>query len=178
MPDPLLSYDESIAALQDRGIIGTEESPPMPSQMPTPADSDPLGLSFYRMGFENGADLSGLSIPRTFFGRSEIKDVSFVGTNLNESNLRWNDIVDVDFTGASLVGADLRASDYIRVCFDAADLCSADLRYSNYESCSFAGAKMKGALLAEDQRSELGLSRAQIEEITWQPDHGPEPSGG
>lgn len=178
MSNRLPSYDESIEVLRNRGILGSEEEPPMPDRMPNPDDSDPLGLSFFRMGFDNGADLSELSIPRTFFGKSEIEGVSFRCTDLSESNLRWNDFVDVNFSEAVLVGADLRASEYVRVNFSASNLSGADLRYANYESCSFEGAKMTGTLLAEAQRLELQLSQSQLDEISWQPDHGPEPSGG
>ena len=174
----LPSYEESIEILKRRKIIGEDESPPQPSRMPEPDDDGPLGLSFYRMGFAENSDLSGLSIARTFFGRSEIASVSFRGSDLTESNLRWNDFVDVDFREAILIRADLRASDYVRVNFANADLSGADLRYANYEDCVFAGANLDGARLAKGQGEELGLDDSQVAQVSWQPDHGPEPSGG
>ena len=171
-------YEQSLELLRERGILGEGESPRQPLAMPEPDDEGPLGLSFYRMGFENGADLSGLSIARTFFGRSEIAQVCFRGSDLSESNLRWNDFIDVDFRDAILARADLRASEYLRVQFDGADLNGADLRLSNFEDCSFDGANMTGSLLAEDQRLLLKLDERQTAQVSWQPDHGPEPSGG
>lgn len=175
---PLPSYEESIEILKQRKIIGADESPPQPSKMPEPDDDRPLGLSFYRMGFAEGADLGGLSIARTFFGRSEIANVSFRGTDLTESNLRWNDFVDVDFSDALLLRADLRASEYLRVNFTNANLSGADLRYANFDDCTFAGTILEGALLARGQEKELGLDDAQIAQVSWQTGHGPEPSGG
>ena len=175
---PLPSYAESIEILKQRKIIGDDESPPQPSRMPEPDDDGPLGLSFFRMGFAEGSDLGGLSIARTFFGRSEIANVSFFGSDLTESNLRWNDFIDVDFRAAILARADLRASEYVRVNFGNADLSGADLRYANYEDCVFAGANLEGALLARGQGEELGLDATQIAQVSWQSDHGPEPGGG
>ncbi len=178
MPTTLPSYEESLQILRQRKIIGQDESPPQPSAMPQPEDENPLGLSFYRMGFDDGADLSGISIARTFFGRSEIANVSFRGSNLTESNLRWNDFINVDFSNAVLSNADLRASEYVRVKFDGADLSGADLRYSGYEDCTFTGAILRGAKLAEDQKNQLNLDDEQKNQVSWQADHGPEPSGG
>lgn len=174
----LPSYEESLQILRQRRIIAQDEAPPQPSTMPQPEDEGPLGLSFYRTGFENGADFSGVSIARTFFGRSEFASVSFRASDLTQSNLRWNDFIDVDFSEAILANADLRASQYVRVKFDGADLSGADLRYSDYEDCTFTGASLEGALLAEDQRDKLELDDRQKTQVSWQPDHGSEPSGG
>ncbi len=152
----------------------------MPTQTPQPEDDEVLGLSFFRTRLAKGSriDLSNLSLPRTFFGRSEIRDVSFRNTDLSESNLRWNDLIDVDFSEASLGKGDLRASLYVRVVFANADLRGADLRYSTFEDCSFEGANMQGAVLAEDQRNAAPFSASQLLAIDWRNDHGPEPSGG
>jgi len=174
----LPNYEKSLQLLRQREIIGSDENPPQPVAMPQPEDEGPLGLSFYRMGFEAGADLSGLSIARTFFGRSEIANASFHTSDLTESNLRWNDFIDVDFSSAILVGADLRASIFIRVNFDGADLSGADLRRSDFQDCTFVGSNFTGALLVEEQRDQISLDEVQVNQIAWQPDHGPEPSGG
>lgn len=174
----LPSYEQSLQILRERGIIGGKESPPQPSMMPQPEDAEPSGLRFFRTGFEADADLSGISIARTFFGKSEIANVSFRKSDLAESNLRWNDFIDVDFRETCLAQADLRASEFLRVRFDNADLSRADLRYSNYEDCTFERANLNGAKLAEDQKEELRLDEDQIRQISWQPGHGAEPSGG
>jgi len=86
---PRRTYHESIAYLRSAQILGADESSPMPKQTPQPEDDEPLGLSFFRTRLAKASriDLSNLSLPRTFFGRSEIRDVSFRNTDLSESNL-------------------------------------------------------------------------------------------
>src|SRR5262245_46117521 len=112
MAAPRLGYVDSLRRLRELGMLGSEERPRIPDHIPQPEDDEPLGLSFFRTFVGEGADLSNLTIPRTFFGRSEISNASFRNTDLSESNLRWNDFLDVDFADATLRGADLRASTY------------------------------------------------------------------
>ena len=102
------TYEASCLKLQpdylDVGCI-----PPIPDHLPQYDDEGTLGVSFFRMMMD-GDDLSNLSLPRTFFGRSELKDVSFHNTDLSESNLCWNNFIGVDFSSAILVRSDLRAT--------------------------------------------------------------------
>ena len=77
MSEARLSYAESILRLQELGFLDPGEQPPMPDQMPQPGDDEPLGLRFFRTFVGEGAELSNLTIPRTFFGRSEISGASF-----------------------------------------------------------------------------------------------------
>ncbi len=141
------NYDASIRRLQELGVLGTDENPPMPDHVPQPEDDEPLGLSFFRTFLGEDADLSNLTLPRTFFGRSEISDVSFRNTDLTESNLRWNDFINVDFTDAVLAKCDFRASLYNNVKFVRTDLRGADMRRADYEDCTFDSAAMDGVLL-------------------------------
>jgi uncharacterized protein YjbI with pentapeptide repeats len=150
----------------------------MPDHLPQPDDEEPLGLSFFRTFVGEDADLSNLTIPRTFFGRSEISNASFRNTDLSESNLRWNDFIDGDFTEAILARADFRASIYTHVNFTRADLRGADMRRADFEDCIFDGAAMEGTVLARKQGSRLSLSNAQTDAIAWCDADGPEPSGG
>ena len=173
-----LPYAESIRRLAELGFLRPGEQPPLPDRVPQPEDDAPLGLSFYRTFVGDGADLSNLSIPRTFFGRSDIRTASFRNTDLTESNLRWNDFTDVDFTEATLARADLRASLYTRVNFTRADLRGAELRRADFDHCVFDGAAMDGAVAARRQASQLALSSAQKGVVDWRDDDGPEPSGG
>lgn len=175
---PRLGYDDSIGRLRELGFLGADEQPRMPDHVPQPEDEEPLGLSFFRTFVGEGADLSNLTIPRTFFGRSEISNASFRNADLSESNLRWNDFIDVDFTEATLARADFRASNYTRVNFTRTDLRGADMRRADFEECAFDGAAMDGAVLTRDQGSRLSLSGAQKAAIAWCNDDGPEPSGG
>jgi BTB/POZ domain-containing protein KCTD9 len=176
-----LNYDNSIRRLRESGFLGPNESPAIPGHLPQPGDDGPLGLEFYKtfVGDEAIAtDLSDLTIPRTFFGRSEINNVSFRNTDLTESNLCWNDFIVVDFTLAILARADLRASAFTRVTFVRSDLRGADLRRSTFEECQFLGALMDGAHLTHDQLPEMSLSTGQQDVIQWHDDDGPQPSGG
>jgi BTB/POZ domain-containing protein KCTD9 len=133
-----LDYAASIAELKRRRFLGADERPALLRGMPSPFDEEPLGVSFFRTRVEG--DLSGLSLPRTFISRSEVRHCSLAGTDLGESFLCWNDFTDVDFSAASLRGADLRASIYTRVMFCGADLSSADLRGITFKDCDFTDA--------------------------------------
>jgi BTB/POZ domain-containing protein KCTD9 len=180
MSQARLDYSDSIRRIRQLGLgfLDAEKEPPMPDHVPQPEDEEPLGLSFFRTFVGEGADLSNLTISRTFFGRSEINNASFRNTDLSESNLRWNDFIDVDFTEAILVRADFRAAIYTRVNFTRADLRGADMRRADFEECVFEGAAMDGAVLTHNSGSRLSLSSAQKAVIAWYNEDGPEPSGG
>lgn len=171
------SYEASCAFLQNCGLLDNGEIPSLPSQMPSFDDEEPLGISFFKELLED-SDLENLTLPRTFVGRCELKNVSFKNTNLMESRLCWNDFIDVDFTQSNLDGCDLRASLFHNVKFIDARLEAADLRHSSFNQCDFTGAQMKGAILATTQASQLNLSSEQDNEIDWRSEEGEEPDGG
>jgi hypothetical protein len=173
MSTPRLSYQESCQKLE--GYLGEGVVPPMPDHLPR-HDDEELGVSFFRTAVQD--DLSDLSLPRTFFGRSEISDSAFRNCDLTESNLCWNDFIDVDFSDAVLAKSDLRASLFQRVKFVRADLRGADLRRSTFESCAFEGALLEGAIATTEQRPTMGLTPTQVAEIAWTDDEGDEPEGG
>jgi uncharacterized protein YjbI with pentapeptide repeats len=127
----------------------SEPAPPIPERKPRQDDDEPLGVSFLRTRVSD--DLSGLTLPRTFFGRSEISEASFRGTDLHESTLCSNDFIDVDFSQAILTGADLRASLFECASFAEADLALADLRISTFTNYVFDRASMKGTILTRRQ---------------------------
>src|SRR5262245_66315966 len=102
-----LSSEESLQLLRQRGIVAADEVVVAPDHMPWPDDEPPLGLSFFRTAVES-EDLSGMTLQRTFFNRSEVSGTSFRGSDLTESFLCWNDFVSVDFSEAVLARADLR----------------------------------------------------------------------
>lgn len=150
--------------------------PPIPDHRPRHDDEEPLGVNFFRTLVEG--DLSGLTLPRTFFGHCEIRRASFVNTDLNESTLCWNDVVDADFGKADLSRSDLRASQFENVSFRSSNLQSADLRLSAFTNCRFDGANMRGAILSRRQGKGLSLSCLQRLEIGWVNEEGDEPDGG
>jgi uncharacterized protein YjbI with pentapeptide repeats len=175
MTRPRLPYAESCERLQP-AYLDAGSIPPMPSRRPR-HDDDILGLSFFRTLVEQD-DFSNLTIPRTFFGRSEVIGVSFENTDLCESTLCWNDFVEVDFSFSVLAKADLRAAEFSHCAFRQTDLRGADLRQSSFEDCDFGEALMDGAVLTRVQGEALSLSSAQREVIAWTTDDGPEPGGG
>jgi len=145
--------------------------------MPLQDDEAPLGIWFFRTRVENEC-FDDFSIPRTFFGRSEIQACTFRNTDLSESKLCWNDFIRVDFSGARLWGADLRSSIFTDVKFVDADLRNADLRRAKFVACEFSGAQLDGARLTFFERLKLGLSFSQkrAAKIGWSA--GTEPPGG
>ena len=174
MRDKRLSYEESCEKFKPDYI---SETPPLPDRMPRHADEAP-GLSIFRTFVGEGDDFSNLTIPRTYFGRSEVNDASFRNTDLSQSCMCWNDFVDVDFTGADLSGADLRGSTFEAVRFSAAVLQGADLRHSSFEDCDFRGADLTGAILSRSQKNNLALTPEQSKVVDWRWRSGPKPDGG
>lgn len=178
------TWEETCALLRVRGYLGEEpffmgpSYPRMPDRSPHPHDDDLAGIHLYKGGFAPHEDLSGLTLPRTFVGRSHVEQASFANTNLSESWLCWNNFTDVDFSLADLSRCDMRASEFERVSFVGADLSGADLRGSYFSQCDFTDARMNGAALARKQVSALTLSEVQQMAIGWTEDDGPEPDGG
>jgi hypothetical protein len=175
-----LPYEESVKLLQRRGFpdAGAEGViPPKPDHRPQGDDEEPLGVSFFRT-FVGEGDLENLTLPRTFFGRSQIGPVSFKNTDLSESTLCWNDFNDVNFTDADLSECDLRAANFSGTVFVRTNLQNADLRRSKFEACDFTDAEMRGAKLTRQQAMPLRLSDPQRQVIDWQESDGHDPPGG
>jgi uncharacterized protein YjbI with pentapeptide repeats len=177
MSSSRLTYENSCKFLQDIGYLDAGSIPPLPAQQPRHDDPEPLGISFFRTLVAEDA-LENLSLPRTFFGRSEVRQMSFKNTLLSESNLCWNDFIEVDFTKADLSKSDLRASIFKKVKFVEANLRDSDLRHSTFEACDFTNADMNGVKLTHEQSSQLALSEAQRESVSWLSDAGILPDGG
>jgi uncharacterized protein YjbI with pentapeptide repeats len=171
-----LSYEVSCRHLQRRQIIDDGPIPPLPDKPPR-HDDKVLGVSFFRTLLAD-ASLNGLSLPRTFFGRSEVRACSFRNSDLRESTANWNDFIDVDFGRADLSRCDFRATRFERVRFRAATLAGADLRCCDFLECDFTGANLAGAKLTQNAGASLALSSEQREAIDWQSDDGEWPGGG
>ena len=171
------SYEDSCKLLQRLGYLDAGKLPPVPDHRPEYGDEQPLGVNFFRT-FVGEGDLENLTLPRTFFGRSEVGPVSFKNTDLSGSTLCWNDFNGVNFTDADLSGCDLRASHFSEIVFVRANLRNADLRQSSFEACEFTDADMRGAKLTHAQRREILPSDRQLREIDWQESDGEEPFGG
>ncbi|HET9991796.1 MAG TPA: pentapeptide repeat-containing protein [Kofleriaceae bacterium] len=147
-----ISYLDSVRLLEELGYIEQGEAPAAPPERRPQFDDDARGLEFFRTRVGDG-DFSDVTLPGTYFGRSEITQCSFRNADLRRSSMCWNDVVDVDFRGACLVECDLRAS--------------------LFERCDFAGAQMDGAILSSD--CSLVLSPSQREVIVWSDE---DPPGG
>ena len=147
--------------------------------MPNYDDAEP-GFSLFRTNVED-ADLSSLTLPRTFFGRSSLLRVRFANTDLSESRMCWNDFEECDFSGADLSGCDMRASSFEGCKFVGTILRGADLRRSSFDDCDFTGAELTGAVAeVEDAIGcvEDYLTDGQRSVMVGASDPGPEPPGG
>ncbi len=179
------SYLESVAILKERvEIIGDA----LPDVTRNPRhDDEVLGPSMFRMLIEDVA-LDGLSLPGLYVGRTELRRVSFKGSDLRLSTFNWSDINDCDFTDADLSEADLRACQFVRCAFTSALMRRADLRRSSFGGCSFTDAdlteavlhrrpKLLGFIEVTSDKDGPRLSGAQRWAARWSPD-APEPGGG
>lgn len=171
-----LSYEDSVRALQSEGVIDPSEIPPLPLGRPR-HDDEQLGVSFFRTTLAD-ARLEHMTLPRTFFGRSEIRHTSFKNSDLSESTANWNDFIDVDFSGANLSGSDLRGCLFERVRFGEASLAGVDLRYCGFRNCDFSNADVTDLRLTQKVGAALKLSPEQQSVVDWQADDGEEPEGG
>ena len=171
-----LTFEESCRELQKLQLLDAGEIPPL-LQRPPRHDDEDLGVSFFRTALAD-AKLEQLTLPWTFFGRSEIRAASFKGTDLTGTVANWNDFIDVDFSEANLAGADLRATLFERVKFTGASLVGADLRCCGFKQCDFTGADMTDVKLTRKAGTALKLSQEQQYSVDWQDEDGEEPEGG
>lgn len=146
------SYHDSVRRLEELGYIDKGQAPVAAPDCRPRFDDDALGIQFFRTHVAD-EDLSNLTLPGTFFGRSEIVRSSFRNTDLQRSTMCWNDFVEVDFREACLADCDLRAS--------------------SFEGCDFDGADMRGVILSSD--CSIRLSASQREAVVWS---DAEPEGG
>lgn len=174
---PRLSYENSCRLLQRLGYLDAGNIPLIPDHRPQFDDEEPLGVNFFRTLVGDG-DLENLTLPRTYFGRSEIGPLSFKNTDLSESSLCWNDFNKVNCTDADLSECDLRASHFSEMVFVRANLRNADLRHCTFEECDFTDAGMRGSKLTHEQGRQILLSNRQQEEIEWHESDGETPPGG
>jgi hypothetical protein len=177
------TYNSSYMLLKDRvDILG--EPQPQVTRPPRHDDEKP-GPSIFRLLLED-VKLEDLTVPGLYVARSELRRISFRGSDLHMSAVNWCDLLDCDFSAADLSGCDLRASTFVRCVFRGASLAGADLRRSVFEGCEFADAVMTGAVLfrrrklfglftAGDDQQALPVSPAQREVISWSSE-SPEPA--
>lgn len=171
-----LSYEDSWRVLQELQVVASGAIPPLPRNPPH-HDDEVLGVRFFRTMLAD-AKLERLTLPRTFFGRSELRAISFCDTDLSESVASWNDFIEVDFSRADLSRSDLRACLFERVRFVGAVLVGVDFRYCGFKRCDFADADVTDARFTVKAGAALSLSDGQRSIIDWQSDDGEEPAGG
>jgi uncharacterized protein YjbI with pentapeptide repeats len=172
------SYEESCELLRERGLLVAGPSPQVNDHLPQHDDAVLLGIRFFRTLMQEKGGLANLTLPRTFFGRSEISQTSFRNTDLSESNLCWNDFIQVDFSHACLAKSDIRASRFTGVNFTGVDLRGADFRHSFFDGCVFDNAALEGTVFTNSQGKTLSLSLEQRRVIDWRNKPGDEPGGG
>jgi len=135
-------------------------SPKLPTKRPQAGKPGFGSIELYKNGWED-ADMSGLTIPRCFFARSLLKQVTFHNTDLNESWLCWNNFEYCNFSEARLARCDMRCSYWLNCCFDGTDLTGADLRGSDFVNCTFEGTVFKDTLVLPGDKLIAALSEGQ-----------------
>jgi uncharacterized protein YjbI with pentapeptide repeats len=171
------TYEESCRYLQQAGWLDANASiPALPASRPNYDDAI-LGVEFFRTLLSD-AKLEYLTLPRMYFGRSEIRNVSFAGSDLSESTFCWNNFIQVSFIKCDLSNSDLRAALFENVDFSDANLANTDMRRSEYIGCTLLNANMTGVKLTRKQGEQLPLSMEQNQQIDWQDFDGDEPGGG
>lgn len=173
------SIKETWEVLNSNGLkapIRPDGEPLVPDCIPC-YDDEELGLSIFKTEIVS-EDLSGLSMPRTYFARSLISRVSFQNTDLTESNMCWNDFNECDFSGAILKSCDMRASGFIKCDFTGAVLRGADLRRSHFDKCKFSDADFSRTMVNVKQEKMFNLSFSQAIRARWRWFLGNEPEGG
>lgn len=162
-------YEQSLHELGESAeVLG--EMRERVEQRPRFDDADP-GPSLLRAHLEN-VDFLDLTLPGLYVGRSELRDVSFAGSDLHLSTVNWTDLTRCDLAGCDLAGSDLRGNTFEECSFGSADLSGADLRCSAFQDCDFAGARMEGAILTRDQATTLSLSEGQRAAVAWTDEAG------
>jgi len=171
---PRVPYQASFQRARDRAGL---EGDPKPKVRALPRyHEETLGPSWFRTAVGNH-DLQNLTLPGLYIGRSDVREVSFAGSDLHLSAFNWSDFEDCDFSRCDLSRSDLRACNFRNCRFTAADLSRADLRNSGFEDCDFVGARLDDAILMNDQKDAIALPDVQASGIKWT-DEYEEPEGG
>jgi uncharacterized protein YjbI with pentapeptide repeats len=171
-----LSYDKSCGVLQSQRLIEDGTIPPLP-QRPPRHDDEVLGVSFFRTLLDS-AKLEHLTLPRTYFGRSEIRASSFQDSDFSESTANWNDFLDVNFNSAHLSRCDFRSCVFQNVNFCGTQLTDADFRHCSFTNCDFTDADLTNTKFTKAATASLKFSASQQQTIAWQANDGEEPEGG
>ena len=140
--------------------------PLVPTQALT-EDTEEEDFTFFRT-FLREANLSRMTLPRTYFGRTGFELVSFLDSDLKQSYMCENDWLDCDFTAADLSETDMSSSLYYGCRFKRAILNDADLREAEFVDCDFTEAEMRGAVLSHEQADIFLWSERQRAAIDWQ----------
>jgi uncharacterized protein YjbI with pentapeptide repeats len=174
-----LSYQDSFRSLQKQDWLKPGNPPPIPAKPPA-YDDENLGIEFFRTWLDGakGADFRNLTLPRTYFGRSQINNISFENSDLTESVANWNDFIDVDFSRSDLTRLDLRGCQLLRTNFTECKLTGADLRCCSFVDCNFKAANLTGTKLTRACGDLIALSQEQQAVVDWQEEDGDEPDGG
>ena len=176
------SLDETWRYLESQGEEmrrDPNDRPLIPDCMPN-HDDEVLRFMYYKYYLED-ADNGNLTLQRGFLGRSRFARVSFVGTDLTDSRMCWNEFESCDFSSADLSGCDLRASRFTDCKLVGAILRGADLRCSTFVNCDFARADLSQAVAVDTDFQgcvQDFLTPDQDAQMVLSPDEGPEPPGG
>ncbi len=158
------SYEARFEALsQAFTIIG--EPRHQVSRCPRHDDEEP-GPGLLRTKGE-GLRLENLTLPGLFMAHTELRCVSFAGSDLHLSTFNWSHFVECHFTACDLRGADLRSCRFSSCSFREADLSGADLRSSRFDGSDFAGAAVTDMVLLRQPRLLWRVAR--LWSLPWAP---------
>lgn len=170
-----MTFAESWAFLKRKRLMSLKGSPSViDHHAGWDREGDPTNIDFFRTAWED-ADLANLTIPRLYINRSDLQQVSFRNSDLNQSFMCWNDFVDCDFTDADLTCCDMRRSLFRGCKFIRCKMVAAYLSGSEFDDCDFTDADLRGAIIDTDTDIDLTDEQMNVLECVME---SPEPKGG
>ena len=176
------SYRESFEFLAQ--IVELMGQPRPDISRPPRHDDEELGPSLFR-SLVDGVEVSELTLPGVFIGRSQLTSCSFTDSDLHWATFNWSDFLRCEFTACDLSGSDLRACKFEGCSFRDVNLSGVDLRGSSFDGCDFEGARCDGLVLYRRggllglgvEETEVPLSKEQRGRVSWTSEYIP-PAGG
>ena len=171
-----LTYEESCRALQRLGHLQEGAIPPLPDHRPRYDDEGPLGVNFFRTSVRDG-DIENMTLPRTFFGRSDIGPLSFK-TRIVRIYAVLERFQQGGLHGCQSLQKRPPCLAVLQGAFRQNRSPKCRLRQLTFAECDFTDAEMRGARLTHRQGRVIVLSTQQREAIDWQESDGSPPGGG
>jgi uncharacterized protein YjbI with pentapeptide repeats len=108
------------------------------------------------------ADFSGLKNLYERFGKANINNCLFVGSELSGITFKGNNITDSDFSRSVMRGSRVSHSHMAKNIFAMCDLGKSVFQYSSIEDCDFTGANVTGAAFKASE-----IKKCKVGEVVW-----------